>query len=122
MFIESYLNPIEDDIIDSNEGLTEQIVSHFDPLDADNSDEEVEILPKVAIHQATEALSWLRLFEEQQEASNHSFMEQMNLYEEYLTYKKCLSRQQAYITKLRPLPRLRCMRVTAAKLHVLALQ
>lgn len=92
IFIESYLNPAEDYIIDSNERLTEQIVSHFDPLDAD------EILPKVAIRQATGALSLPRLFEEQQEASNHSFMEQMNLYEEYLTYKKRLSRQQAYIT------------------------
>lgn len=98
MSIESFLNPIEEAVVDSSEELTEQIASHYDPPELDDSDEELEVLPKVHHQQAIEAIRLLRLFEEQQEASKHTWMEQFNQYEEQLVNRSRRNQQQACIT------------------------
>jgi len=80
----------------------EQIAAQYDlPID-EESDEELEVLPKIATSQALQTLSTLRLFYEQQEGkqsvSDQSIISILDHQEQLLLYKSQNSRKQAVIS------------------------
>ena len=97
MSIDSFLNHTDKAIVDSSEELTEQIATQYDAPDLDESDEEQEVFAKVKYHQVIEAIHLVRLFEEQQNTGNYTFMEQINDYEEQLIQKHRSNQQQTCI-------------------------
>lgn len=80
----------------------EQIAAQYDlPID-EESDEELEVLPKIVTSQALQTLSTLRLFYEQQEGkqsvSDQSIISILDHQEQLLLYKSQNSRKQAVIS------------------------
>ncbi len=80
----------------------EQIAAQYDlPID-EESDEELEVLPKIATSQALQTLSTLRLFYEQQEGkqsvSDQSIISILNHQDQLLLYQSQNSRKQAVIS------------------------
>jgi hypothetical protein len=84
MDIQNFLNPVEEVIQDSPEQLEEHILAQFEPEVEQESDEEIEQLPRVTADEALEALAKLQLHEEQSEEGNPSLITQLGRHERVL--------------------------------------
>lgn len=97
MAINTFLNPIEEAVRDTDEDLCEQIALQFDPPEADDSDAE-ELLPKVSHSQAVDSLNQLRLYEEQQLDGRHQLIEQLDAFETVIKERQTAALYQADLT------------------------
>jgi len=95
MDIQSFLNPAEEAVFDDPEDLDEHIVALFEPASDDSDTGEVEVIPKIPISEALEALKKLRIYQEQQEDGNIGLIRELNREERAILGRKAeLSKQQ----------------------------
>ena len=94
MDVQSYLNPEEEVVQDEEEEIDEHIAARFNPEIEAESDEEVEELPHVTVDEALEALSRLRLFEEQSEDGKPDWITQLNHHERVLNVRRVNRQKQ----------------------------
>ncbi|KKA17805.1 hypothetical protein T310_8250 [Rasamsonia emersonii CBS 393.64] len=88
MDIDQFLNPIDEVVEDSIEQLDDQILAQFGPEIEAESDEEIEVLPRITISEALEALKRLRLYEEQQEEGDSELIKALDRHEKLITGRK----------------------------------
>lgn len=100
MSIESFLNPAEEAIqgLEVTDRVEEEIAAQFDVQADHESEEELEELPPISIRSAIEALSILRLYEEQQSEASAPIIEQLSKHEVVLQDRRNRSLRQAQIT------------------------
>ena len=94
MDIQTFLNPVEEVVEDTENEIEEQIIAQFEPEIEAESEEEVEELPQVRVSEAIEALSTLRLYEEQSETGTGELISTLNRYERVLQAEKARRQQQ----------------------------
>ena len=97
MAINNFLNPTEEAVTDTPEDLTELISKQYDTVDDKESDEEIEILPKVTVQQALTAIKTIRLFEEQKEDGKATMIRMLDTYEAQLVEKRLAGQKQTCI-------------------------
>lgn len=61
----TFMNPAEDSVQDTMEDVDGRVLAQYMPEIEEDSDEEIEILPKVSAEEAITAIQKLRLYEEQ---------------------------------------------------------
>lgn len=99
MSIESFLNPEEEIIADHNDAnLDEEIACQFDLLADEQTDEEIDIRPRITTIQALEWLQGLQEYEEQQEDGQSTFVRQLNSHKPLLQARLDRSMVQQSIT------------------------
>ena len=94
MDIQNFLSPAEETVQDSLEQIEEQILAQFQPEVEQETDEDIEQLPKITAEEALEALTRLRLHEEQAEEGNQSLITQLSRHERVLQARKFQSKKQ----------------------------
>ncbi|ODQ69189.1 hypothetical protein LIPSTDRAFT_76436 [Lipomyces starkeyi NRRL Y-11557] len=94
MDINNFLNPADETVQDDLEHIDEQILAQFGPEIEEESDEEIEVLPKISVGEAIEALYKLRLHEEQQHEGNQAFIKDLLKHERILNARKLGGQQQ----------------------------
>lgn len=102
MTLEEFLNPADEQIMDTLESLDNIILSQFAPKAAepDEDDEVLEVLPKVSANEALACLYKLRLYEEQQPVGNQQILKMLLHYEQSLVKKKMHSQHQTDIRNM----------------------
>ena len=70
MSIQTFLNPVAEEVYGQEEDVVEAISARHGEERVAESDEEIEVIPKVSIQEALSALQTLKLYEEQQECGN----------------------------------------------------
>ncbi|OJJ88102.1 uncharacterized protein ASPGLDRAFT_43224 [Aspergillus glaucus CBS 516.65] len=88
MDIHAFLNPKEESVQNSLDDVDNQILAQFMPEIEEDSDEEIEILPKVSAEEAFAAIQKLRLYEEQQMEGNPAFIREMERHERVIWRRK----------------------------------
>lgn len=88
MDIRAFLNPKEESVQDSLDDVDNQILAQYMPEIEEDSDEEIEILPKVSAEEAFAAIQKLRLYEEQQMEGNPAFIREMERHERVIWRRK----------------------------------
>ena len=88
MSITTFLYPIEETVENKLEDIDHQILSQYMPEPEEDSEEELEILPKVSTEEAIAAMQKLRLYEEQQSEGNSTFIRELNRHENVLWRRK----------------------------------
>jgi hypothetical protein len=81
MDIQQFLNPADEAIDDSLDQLDSQVLAAFEPEVEDDSDEELESLPKISNTEALSALRSLRLYGEQQVNGKKAIIQALNEHE-----------------------------------------
>jgi hypothetical protein len=96
MDINSFLNPIYEEVRDLDKDIDEAILSQYRyPLHPKyESDEELEGTPKITIAEALQAIEKLTIYEEQQEAGNRDLITTLNRRKYHLQYKRNTSKRQ----------------------------
>ena len=95
MDIQDFLNPAEEAVFDDPEDLDEHIIALFEPASDDSDTGEVEVIPKIPISEALEALKKLRIYQEQQEDGNIGLIRELNREERAILVRKAeVSKQQ----------------------------
>ena len=90
MDIRTFLNPIEEIVQDTPENIESQVLAQYTP-DAEieeDSEEELEILPKVSTEEAIAAIQNARLYEEQQAEGNPAFIYELEKHEHVIWRRK----------------------------------
>lgn len=98
MAIESFLNPVEEEIIDIEEDLEVAIADEMAIQPDYESEEEVEIIPPIAISNALQSLQVLRHFVEQQEYGYNDIGPHLNELEGRIVQQRRHRGQQRTIT------------------------
>jgi len=93
MDVQSFINPVDEAVFDDATTLDEHIIGLFEPASED-SDDEVEFIPKIPISEALEALKKLRLYEEQQEDANRTVIWHSSQQERVILGRKVESSRQ----------------------------
>lgn len=88
MDIRTFLNPVEEVVQDSPENIESQVLAQYMPEIEEDSEEELEILPKVSIEEAIAAIQKLRLYEEQQVEGNPAFIYEIEKHERVIWRRK----------------------------------
>ena len=65
MDIKAFLNPKEEAVQDTPDDIESQVLAQYMPEIEEDSEEELEILPKVSIEEAIASIQKLHLYEEQ---------------------------------------------------------
>ncbi|KAK9464439.1 hypothetical protein V1512DRAFT_213260, partial [Lipomyces arxii] len=65
--IETYLNPPTEAVVDTDEDVIDEIVAQFEPQDDHESDEDLEVIPKITTAQVLFHMEQLDLHMDQQE-------------------------------------------------------
>src|SRR5215469_621506 len=95
MDIQDFLNPAEEAVFDDPKDLDEHIIALFEPASDDSDTGEVEVIPKIPISEALEALKKLRIYQEQQEDGNIGLIRELNREERAILVRKAeVSKQQ----------------------------
>jgi len=94
MDIQQFMDPVDEIIENSFEELDAQILAKFGPDTEDDSDEEVEILPRITHIEALDALNKLRLYEEQQDEGLISLLQSLALGESNIRKRQVEARSQ----------------------------
>jgi hypothetical protein len=97
MTIDEFLNPAEEEVTDKLMNMDNITQSLFG---AESNDEAHDVLPKVSVTDALEALYKLRLFEEQQADGNQPLLKELLHYERVLLEKRM---QNQYPADIRPI-------------------
>lgn len=87
MDIRTFLNPAES-VQDTMEDVDSQVLAQYMPEIEEDSDEEIEVLPKVSAEEAIAAIQKLRLYEEQQMEGNPAFIREMERHEHVVWRRK----------------------------------
>lgn len=105
MAIENFLNPEEEVVKDTDEDIIQSIIEEFTPQPDHESDEEVEVIPKVSFTTALHCLTTLRVYEEQQGDAELPLLKSLNEHENLILRRRQRGGQQAVITRFfaRPL-------------------
>ena len=78
MDIDQLLQPKEEDVVDTTEDIERAIIDELSPPQEQESDTKgVETLPRVTPSEAIQLLRRLRLYEEQSDDCNNSFIQQL---------------------------------------------
>ena len=88
MDIRTFLNPVEEVVQDTPENIESQVLAQYMPEIEEDSEEELEILPKVSIEEAIAAIQKLRLYEEQQVEGNPAFIYEIEKHERVIWRRK----------------------------------
>lgn len=98
MKIDQFLNPYEEQVIDTLETFDNLILGQFGTEEAEPNDtnEVYETLPKITASEALESLYRIRLFEEQQTEGNQHFLKELKKYEQLLMEKKKQNQYRAF--------------------------
>jgi hypothetical protein len=94
MDVQQFIDPVDENIENSFEELDAQILAKFGPDIEDDSDEEVEILPRITHIEALDALNRLRLYEEQQDEGLISLLQALALGESNIRKRQIEARSQ----------------------------
>lgn len=95
MDIKAFLNPADEVIQDSPNEVDNQILAQYAPAEEkDDSDEELEILPKVSSDEAIRAIQQLHLYEEQQAEGSSTFIHELDKHEQVLWSRKLAMQSQ----------------------------
>ena len=85
---------MEEKVKDIIKDLNMQILAQFDPEIKAESDEEVDLIPRIGINKALTALNCLRLYEEQQEIGNMPFIQALNRQERAILNRRVVRAEQ----------------------------
>lgn len=99
MDIQQFLNPVDEEVKDSLEQIDEQILAQYGPEIEMESDEEIELQPRITINEALEALNRLQLYEEQQEVGDTAFIQALNKQERLILSRRVSTVQQRDIRR-----------------------
>lgn len=80
MDIRAFLNPAEA-VQDSLDDVDNRVLARYMPEIEEDSEEELEILPRVSAEEAIAAIQKLRLYEEQQAEGNPAFIQEVERHE-----------------------------------------
>ena len=95
MDIKTFLNPADEVVQDSPNEVDNQILAQYAPAEEkDDSDEELEILPKVSLDEAIRAIQQLHLYEEQQAEGSSTFIHELDKHEQVLWSWKLVMQSQ----------------------------
>ena len=88
MDIKTFLNPIEETVQDTPDDIKNQVLAQYMPEVEEDSEEELDILPKVSIEEAIAAIQKLCLYEEQQIEGSPGFIHELERYEHTIWRRK----------------------------------
>jgi hypothetical protein len=96
MDIEQFLNPAEEKVDDGDDinMLDQAILAQFGPDIEAESDEEIEVQPIITHVEALEALSKLRLYQEQQDIGNRELIQALDREERSIQSRKIYMQKQ----------------------------
>lgn len=94
MDINQFLNPDDEGVQDSPDDIEEQIISQFGQGIEVESEEETDVLPRITLSEALEAMNKFQLFEEQQEEGNQAFIQELLKRKQSLLRQKLESQRQ----------------------------
>ena len=99
MDLQNFLNPLGEEVVDDPKDLDEIILSQFEPtnIEEDSDEDEGEVPPVISTIEATELVSRLRLYEEQQENANKVLIKDLLRHEKVIQRRKVDSQQQLNI-------------------------
>lgn len=97
MDIKTFLNPVEETVQNSLEDIDSQILAQYMPETEEDSEEELEVLPKISAEEAITAIQKVRLHEEQQIEGNSAFIQEINRHEKVLWRRKLALQSQGDI-------------------------
>lgn len=99
MDINQFLNPAEEEVNDTMMDVDTLVLSQFDLPQIDELDEDIvtESTPLITAQEALQGLNTLRLFEEQREQADSSFIRILTRYENQLIKKKLATQRQTDI-------------------------
>lgn len=98
MAIETFLNPIEEAVKDTDEELEQAIIDELAVQPNHESDEEIEVIPPIPVFNALQSLQVLHHFVEQQEQGYSDLIPHLNELERRLAQQRRRGRQQAAVT------------------------
>ena len=78
MDVKNFLNPVEEDTPDLLMDIENQVLAQYGPEITGESDEEVEVAPRVSTSDALESLKKVQLFVEQQPESDQTITNQLS--------------------------------------------
>ena len=88
MDIKTFLNPTEEVVEDTPHDIESQVLAQYMPEVEEDSEEELDILPKVSIEEAIAAIQRLRLYEEQQLEGSPGFIHELEKHERIIWHRK----------------------------------
>ena len=88
MDIKTFLNPTEEVVEDTPHDIESQVLAQYMPEVEEDSEEELDILPKVSIEEAIAAIQRLRLHEEQQLEGSPGFIHELEKHERIIWRRK----------------------------------
>ena len=89
MDIKSFLDPVDETVQDSLDDIDGQVLAQFMPEEVEeDSEEELEVLPKVSAEEAIAAIQKLRLYEEQQADGSPAFIHEIERHERTIWRRK----------------------------------
>ena len=95
MDIKTFLNPIEEAVEDTPFDIESQVLTQYMPEAEEDSEEELDILPKVSIEEAIAIIQRLCLYEEQQLEGSPGFIHELEKHEHVIwCWKLDLQSQQ----------------------------
>ena len=95
MDMKTFSNPADEVVWDSPNEVDNQILAQYAPAEEkDDSDEELEILPKVSLDEAIRAIQQLHLYEEQQAEGSSTFIHELDKHEQVLWSRKLAMQSQ----------------------------
>lgn len=94
MDIQTFLNPEEEAVRDTESEIDERILAQFEPEVEAESDEEVEEEPQISVNEALEAVTKLQKYEEQSEKGDAEWTSKLNRYAYLLQTRKAQGQQQ----------------------------
>lgn len=77
----AFLNPVEEAIQDSRDGINSQVLIQYMPKIEENPEEELEILLKMPVEEAAATIQRRGLYEEQQAEGSPAFIREVERYE-----------------------------------------
>ena len=88
MDIKAFLNPKEEAIQNTPDDIESQVLAQYMPEIKKDSEEELEILPKMSIEEAIASIQKLHLYEEQQTEGSPGFIHGLERHEHVIWHWK----------------------------------
>ncbi len=95
--VEDFVDPVSEQVDDSDEDLVEMISQQFDPDREAETDEECQNIPRVSTIKAMEAVHILQTYEEQAEKGTKAYLKTFNSYEKELNIRRVANMSQPSI-------------------------
>ncbi|KUL82153.1 hypothetical protein ZTR_11074 [Talaromyces verruculosus] len=101
MDINQFLNPADEQVNDTMVDIDDIVLSQFDLPQIEEPDEDVidEPIPLITSQEAVQSLRILRLYEEQRDQADNSFIRVLSRYENQLTKEKVTTQRQTDIRR-----------------------